>query len=30
VAITHVYDRDEAHEVIRRSQEDYRMHFSKR
>jgi inorganic pyrophosphatase len=29
VAITDVYDRDEAHEVIRRSQEDYRAHFSK-
>ena len=27
VEITHVYDRDEAHEVIRRSQEDYRALF---
>jgi inorganic pyrophosphatase len=25
--ITHVYGRDEAHEVIRRSQEDYRVRF---
>ena len=27
VEITHVYDREEAHEVIRRSQEDYRTLF---
>ncbi len=27
VEITHVYDRDEAHEVIRRSQQDYRTLF---
>jgi inorganic pyrophosphatase len=27
VEITHVYDRDEAHEVIRRSQQDYRGLF---
>jgi len=27
VEITHVYDRDEAHEVIRRSQQDYRALF---
>jgi inorganic pyrophosphatase len=27
VRITHVYGRDEAHEVIRRSQEDYRTRF---
>lgn len=27
VAITHVYGRDEAYEVIRRSQSDYRAHF---
>jgi inorganic pyrophosphatase len=26
VEITHVYDRAEAHEVIRRSQEDYAAH----
>jgi inorganic pyrophosphatase len=26
--ITHVYGREEAHEVIRHSQEDYRTHFS--
>lgn len=26
--ITHVYDRAEAHELIRRSQEDYQTHFS--
>jgi inorganic pyrophosphatase len=26
--ITHVYGRDEAHEVIRRSQQDYERHFS--
>ncbi|MGZ8191607.1 MAG: inorganic pyrophosphatase [Methylococcaceae bacterium] len=26
--ITHVYGRDEAHEVIRRSMEDYKAHFS--
>ena len=26
VEITHVYGRDEAHEVIRRSQEDYAAH----
>jgi inorganic pyrophosphatase len=25
--ITHVYGRDEAHEVIRRSHEDYRARF---
>ena len=28
VVITDVYGRDEAHEVIRRSHEDYRAHFS--
>lgn len=27
VEITHVYGRDEAHEVIRRSQEDYQRHY---
>jgi len=27
VEITHIYDRDEAHEVIRRSQQDYRALF---
>ena len=27
VEITHVYDRDEAHEVIRRSHDDYGAHF---
>jgi inorganic pyrophosphatase len=27
VEITHVYGRDEAHEAIRRSQEDYRTYF---
>jgi len=27
VEITHVYDRDEAHEVIRRSREDYKALF---
>ena len=27
VEITHVYDREEAHEVIRRSHEDYVAHF---
>jgi inorganic pyrophosphatase len=27
VEITHVYDRDEAHEVIRRSRADYRLQF---
>jgi inorganic pyrophosphatase len=26
--ITHVYGREEAHEVIRRSLEDYNHHFS--
>jgi inorganic pyrophosphatase len=27
VEITHIYGRDEAHEVIRRSQDDYRRHY---
>jgi len=27
VEITHVYDREEAHEVIRRSRDDYRAQF---
>ncbi len=27
VEITHVYDRDEAHQLIRRSHADYRAHF---
>jgi inorganic pyrophosphatase len=27
VEITHVYDREEAHEVVRRSRDDYRSHF---
>jgi inorganic pyrophosphatase len=30
VEITHVYGRDEAHEVIRRSQDDYAAHFTGR
>jgi inorganic pyrophosphatase len=29
VEITHVYGREEAHEVIRRSDEDYQAHFGK-
>jgi inorganic pyrophosphatase len=29
VDITHVYDRAEAHEAIRRSQQDYAAHFAK-